>query len=180
MKLVVHAATLAGLAVAMAPPTPLEAREKLAPEVMSAAVRYALPHLLSGVRTSCTGTLAANGFLALKGEALQAKFALGAEPLWPQARAAIVTLGMPGGESQDAGKQLARLPDNALRPFVDGMLASVVASKIEPGQRVDVERALALIEPLPADNLAGLVGFIFEMVERGKTKGGSPPRRRAG
>ena len=61
---------------------------------------------------------------------------------------------------------LAEMPDDALKPFVTALLQQMVATEIKPAQCVDVERGLELIDPLPADNIAGLIGFMVEMAER--------------
>jgi len=171
MKAILCATAVAGLAAASAS-SPLAARvqasHELSHERMSAAVRYALPHLLSGVRTSCAGSLAADGYLATSGEALQARFEAGSAAAWPQAKALFLEIGV----DKDRGKAdvLRELPDESLKPFIDGMLATLIATEIKPAQCADVERGLALIDPLPAENIAALVGFIIEMGERRKNE----------
>lgn len=165
MKSILCVTALAGV-VAAAAPAPLSARDPVNHAGMAAAVRYALPHVLSGVRTSCTDRLAANGYLATQGDSLHAKFDAGSAAAWPQAKALLLEMGL----SKNAGKAeiLRDLPDESLKPFVDGMLATLVATEIKPAQCADVERGLALLDPLPAENIAGLVGFVIEMGERRK------------
>lgn len=167
-------AVLAALA-ALALPTGAQAAKigsgaQLSPQEAQAAVRYALPHLLSGVRATCAPSLPAAGFLATQGNALQARFAQGSEAAWPAARQALMQLGRE--EKADMAKMFGQMPDSALKPFVDAMISSMVASELKPAQCPDIERGLELLAPLPPENIAGLAGFIFEMVERKDRKGG--------
>ena len=160
----------AGLALAI--PASSQAAE-ISPAAMQAAVRYALPQLVSGIRASCGNELSASGFLARNGQALEQRYAEGAETAWPAARAALLQFGDNGKTGM--GDMLGKMPDSALKPFVDATISSMVATKLKPGQCPDVERGIELLAPLPPENVAGLVGFIFELKERedrGKTASG--------
>ena len=156
---------LAAIAAAAALFLPATAQaEEMSPAAVQAAVRYSLPHLLSGVRASCGPKLSANGYLATQGDALLARFSQGSEAAWPAAKTALMQLG--AKEEKGMGAMLGKMPDSALKPFVDATISSMVATKIKPAQCGDVERGIELLAPLPPENVAGLVGFIFEMKER--------------
>lgn len=144
------------------------ARAEMSPQAAQAAVRYALPHLLSGVRTTCGPRLSAEGYLAINGNALQERFAQGSDAAWPAAREALMQLG--AAEKADMAKMFGQMPDSALKPFVDAMISSMVASELKADNCPDIERGLELLAPLPPENIAGLAGFIFEMVDRGDKK----------
>lgn len=132
------------------------------PEIES-AVRFGLPALFNGFQATCSAQLAPDGYVARNADRLVAKFAEGADAHWPAAKAALSTMGNDQGVDS---AMLAEMPDDALKPFVTALLQQMAASEIKPTQCVDVERGLELIDPLPADNIAGLIGFMVEMAER--------------
>ena len=157
---------LPAIALAAMLPLPAQAQEKddIDPAQMEAAVRYALPHLLGGLRTTCAGELSADGYLARRGDALMAKFSAGADAYWPQAKSVLLSIGP--NDPELSPDMFAMLPDEALKPFIDGIVSVMVASEVKPEQCTDIERGLELVDPLPAANLAGLVRFLIEMDKR--------------
>jgi hypothetical protein len=62
----------------------------------------------------------------------------------------------------------AQMPDSALRPFIDAMISSMVATKIKADNCADVERGLELLAPLPPENIAGIIGFVIELSDKDK------------
>lgn len=162
MKRIAALAALAALAL----PAGTQARTDLSPESTQAAVRYALPHLLAGVRSSCGPKLAQDGYLARNGAALFDRYSQGSETAWPAARSALMALG--GEKNPDMVKMLGQMPDAALKPFVDATLSSMVATKLKVEDCDEIERGLELLAPLPPENIAGLAGFLIEMSDRGK------------
>lgn len=141
---------------------------EMTPEATQAAVRYALPHLLSGVRTTCAAKLSPSGYLATNGDALLSRFSQGSDAAWPAARVALMELG--GKDKSGMAQMLGQMPDSGLKPFVDATISTMVATKLKPENCADVERGIQLLAPLPAENIAGLVGFVVEMAERDKAK----------
>ena len=160
---------LAAIAAVAALSLPATAQaEEMSPAAVQSAVRYSLPHLLSGVRASCSSKLSANGYLATQGDALLARFSQGSEAAWPAAKSALMQLG--AKEEKGMGAMLGQMPDSALKPFVDATISTMVATKLKPENCGDVERGLELLAPLPPENIAGLVGFVIEMAERDDKK----------
>lgn len=160
-------AAVAALAALTVPAT--APAEEMSPAAMQAAVRYSLPHLLSGLRASCGAKLSPKGYLATRGDALLASFAQGSEEAWPAAKTALMELG--AKDKNGMGQMLGQMPDSALKPFVDATISTMVATKLKRENCGDVERGLELLAPLPPENIAGLVGFVIEMAERdGKAK----------
>lgn len=158
---------LAPLAAMVA--APLSAQADPTPEQVEAATRYALPHLFEGFRATCADTLSADGYLASEGDRLQTKFSDGADAYWPQAKTAMINLASQrGGEPSSELDMFASLPDESLQPLVDGLVFALVATELKAEHCGSVERALALLDPLPVENFAGLIGFMFEMAEKGK------------
>jgi hypothetical protein len=159
MKSVAALAAFAALSV----PASAHAAE-LTPEATQAAVRYALPHLLSGVRATCGTRLSSKGFLATNGDAMLARFSQGSDAAWPAARVALLQLGKK--DNSGMAQMFDQMPDSALKPFVDATISAMVATKLKVENCTDVERGLELLAPLPPENIAGLVGFVIEMAER--------------
>ena len=94
---------------------------------------------------------------------LAAKFAEGADAHWLEAKSALLALGADDGMDP---AMIAGMPDEALKPFVVAFVQQMAATEIKPDQCQDIERGLELIDPLPADNVAGLVAFAVEMGAR--------------
>ena len=67
---------------------------------------------------------------------------------------------------------IAGMPDEALKPFVVAFLQQMVATEVKPEQCLDIARGLELIDPLPADNIAGLIAFMVEMAGREEDSAG--------
>ncbi len=168
MKLLAVTAALAAICT----PHSTQAAE-ISPAAMQAAVRYALPQLVSGIRTSCGSQLSPTGFLARNGDGLEQRYAQGADTAWPAARAALIQMG--DKDKSGMAAMFNKMPDSALKPFVDATISSMIATKLKPAQCPDIERGIELLAPLPPENVAGLVGFIVEMKERedqGKARNG--------
>lgn len=159
------------IAFALAVPTVAQAEKRDIPDpaAVASAARYAMPHVVSGIRTSCAPSLAPDGYLMANGDELVAKFADGSEAAWPGAKALLLEMASDDGENEGA-QFIAQLPDESLKPFVDGILTTMVVNEIDEGQCADIERGLELLDPLPAENVSGLIGFILEMVEKYDTK----------
>lgn len=163
-KLIFCLAPLAAMVAA-----PLSAQADPTPEQVEAATRYALPHLFEGFRATCADTLSADGYVASEGDRLRTKFSDGADAFWPQAKTAMINLASQrGGEASSELDMFASLPDESLQPLVDGLVFAIVATELKTEQCGDVERGLALLDPLPVENFAGLIGFMFEMVQNDK------------
>ena len=130
---------------------------------IAAATRYALPHLLGGVQGVCESELASDGYLAREGDALEARWAEGADESWPGAKAALLKFGAEQGGGSLGG--MTDLPDEMLKPVVDGFVFAMVASELKPSLCPEVERGLELFAPLPPENMASIVGWIVGLVE---------------
>ena len=143
-----------------------------------ALVRYALPYVFDSVRGKCMATLSSDGYFATNGDALDAKLRDGSLEAFKTARPIIEGfassgMGMPGGggdseanpaaAGMDMGAMFAMMPDEALAPFAGVFMAEMAAGEVDSKSCADIEKAMALLDPLPADNLAGLAGMMFAM-----------------
>jgi hypothetical protein len=134
------------------------------------SVLYAMPIAYDAVSTTCSRQLKRDGFMATGGEAFIAKFRARQDSAWPGAFRMIKTfMAQEGGEASgndvDMAAMIAALPEDSLRPFVDGMVGQMIAGEIKPENCGKIERAIELLDPLPAENYVGLVTFIIELIE---------------
>lgn len=165
-------AALAGLlggqaAQAAAPTQPCLNRAEL-----TAIVTYALPVAMDSALAFCRPHLSPQGFFARDGQALIQRYAAAKPGAWPQARAALVKFAQAGN---DQGlKAMARLSDNALQPFAEGMVGQIVTDGMKPRSCAPLEQAVRLLAPLPPENTAGLITFLITQID----KPGSPARKR--
>ena len=155
------------LAIALALPSTALAETNIGddPAAIASAARYAMPHLVSGVRETCSPVLSPDGYLMRNGDALVAKFSQGSDAAWPAAKSFLIET-MAKDEDDESARYISLLPDESLKPFVDGILVALVTKEIKQEQCHDVERGLELLDPLPAENVSGLIGFMVEMVEK--------------
>lgn len=153
---VLTASTTFGALPAAAQPANLD------PAQVSAAARYALPLAFDGFMKRCTRTLDTSGYARNNQNELSAKFSQDAAAYWPQAKQALLQLGSEEA-GDDMGAMLEMLGDDELRPFVDGIISAMLVQEIKLKDCVSIERGLEILDPLPAENVAQLVGFFFEM-----------------
>lgn len=167
-RMIAPALALAALATAQA----AQAQQPMcvAAADLSDAAAYAMPIAFDAAQSACANRLPRDGFVATKGEAFIAKFRAGQDKTWPGAFRLIKTF-MADETSQAEGPgdefkaMIAALPDEALRPFVDGIVGQMIAGEIKGDSCTKIERGLELISPLPTENVGGLVAFIAELAD---------------
>ncbi|WP_054117799.1 hypothetical protein [Porphyrobacter sp. AAP60] len=164
------APTLALAALASAQAAQAQQQACVAAADLGDAVVYAMPIAYDAARTACTNRLTSNGFMATGGEDFIATFRGGQDKAWPGAFRLIKTFmadeaNAGGGANSDMGAMLTALPEEALRPFVDGLVGQMIAGEIKGDSCSKIERGLALIAPLPPENVGGLFTFIAEMAD---------------
>lgn len=135
---------------------------------LEAAITYALPLAFEGFAATCRARLAPDGFLAKNRARLEQRFNSAAEGSWPRARDVLLQIGRKQTDEGGAVDALASLPEESLRPFVDGIVSAMIVKEIKPANCGDIEEILRLLDPLPVSNLVEITGFAFEMMERDK------------
>lgn len=146
-------------ALAEAPPTCLTQAET------AAMIGYVLPDLVAGVRDKCKATLPATSFLSSRSADLEASYRSAADILWPQARIAFVKM---VGEDE----VMKKLPDSALRPFLTAAFATTITEDVKPKDCVTADGLVEALAPLPAENLARLIGLIIAADGKGSDSAG--------
>ncbi|MHA7818370.1 MAG: hypothetical protein ACX930_01855 [Erythrobacter sp.] len=142
--------------------------DDLDPVAVAAAARYALPIAFDGFMRRCSASLLPDGYAKSNAGMIRAKFADGSDAAWPAAKAAMIQ--MSAAEGGEMSAMVEMMGDDALRPFVDGLVEGMVSQEIKPDDCESIERGLEILEPLPADNIAALLGFVVEMEQREKTE----------
>lgn len=137
------------------------------PADLSDSVTYALPVAYDAAMRTCAGVYAADGFMRTGGPAFVDRFRSKQDAAWPGAFRLLKTFMASDDEGSDAdaamNAMIASLPEENLRPFVDGLVGQMIGAEIKPDTCAKIERGMALIAPLPAENVSGLVTFIAEM-----------------
>jgi hypothetical protein len=133
-------------------------------------VLYAMPIAYDAVSRSCSSQLKADGFIAQDGAAFIDNFRARQDSAWPGALRLLKTFmaknaAEKGTSDTDMSAMIAALPDESLRPFVDGLVGQMIAKEIKPDSCGKIERGMELLSPLPVDNVAGLLTFIAELAD---------------
>ena len=122
-------------------------------------VAYFSPSLLQSAMDKCAPQLGQEAYLASRGPAYVAQLREGQASSWPAASKAFAKLG--GGKDAEGIALFASLPEEAVRPMVEAIIAQKLAPEIKPRMCSDIDRILATIEPLPARNL---IDFVTEII----------------
>lgn len=136
-------------------------------EISQLAV-YAVPSLVEGVRGKCARTLSSSGYLSKSGDSFVAKYAALQDEAWPGAKSAITkfaTSKTTTKKDAEAFAMIAGLPDDAVRPLVDAMIAQKIGEEVQTKDCSKIERGIQLLSPLGARDSGALVGFIFALVK---------------
>lgn len=162
------APALAFAALASAQAAHAQQQGCVAPADLGDAVVYAMPIAFDAARNACANRLSRDGFMAKGGEAFIANFRSQQNAAWPGAFRLLMSFMADEsreGSDVDINALVAALPEDALRPFVDGMVGQMIAQEIKGDTCGKIERGLELISPLPTENVGGLFAFIAEMAD---------------
>lgn len=137
---------------------------------LSDAASYAMPIAFDAAQSACTNRWSRDGFAAQRGEAFIAQFRASQDKTWPGALRLIKVFMADGAEEAEGSDAemkaiITSLPDEALRPFVDGLVGQLIADEIKGDSCNQIERGLELISPLPTENVGGLVAFVAQLAD---------------
>ncbi|GAA0278729.1 hypothetical protein GCM10009127_19670 [Alteraurantiacibacter aestuarii] len=147
-------AALASLSLAQ----PASAQMEFNEQEVTALARVGMPSAFQSLQQRCRSALPGDAYIYAQGNALRTRLQSVSQGAWPQARSAIIRLVT--RENAAIAGLLASMPPESLQPFVDEMIAGMVATRVEVGKCGQIDRFLQLVDPLPAQNLAELIGFI--------------------
>lgn len=117
---------------------------------------YVLPDLVREVGNRCASALPASAYLRTGTGRLTARYADEGARTWPAARRALGAL--VGDEN------LAFLDSQFARPMVGALAGPLIAARVDVADCPVIDRALALVEPLPPRNTAALL-VLFAQID---------------
>lgn len=166
MKLKLLASALAFSALATAQGAQAQ-QACVEPADLTDGITYAVPLAFDAAMRNCGGEYSATGFMRTGGAAFADRFRVKQNEAWPGALRLIKTFMSSGQGDSDAAMNamIASLPEESLRPFVDGLVTEMIGQEITADACEKIERGMALLAPLPAENVAGLVTFVAELAE---------------
>jgi len=147
------------LAMALPAPALAAAAEPpcLTAEEFTAVSTFALPGVIRGAAQRCAPVLPNDAFLRNQSETLAKRYSAGRDRSWPQAKAAFFKLG--GGMDPQAVGLLKAMPDENLKPFVEGAVTSMVGQQLPTERCSAVDRLVMLLSPLPPESTAEVIGL---------------------
>ena len=164
----------AGFALcAMAPaqaaaPPPVQC---LNPAEMHGLIGYFLPNVIGEVTKNCSAHLPADSYVLTRLPQVAAQLSETRPTSWPVAKAAFFKMSDP----KDA-KEMAGLPDEALRPLIDAVIAQKMTIPVTPSTCAEVNDISEALAPLTPDQTVHLLATIFSAVARKDNKLRSCPR----
>ena len=172
---IVRNATFTMAVLAAAITMPAQAAAAQADCLSSAEVRalttFAMPSVLTGLIDHCAPEVGSGGYMTTQGRNLVSSYAANQGSAWPTARKAFFRLAGTKSGSSDATDMMAKMPDAALRPFVEGMIGGMIGAKLKPGQCAIADKMMRLLAPLPPENTSELLGTILELAGTDKKAG---------
>jgi hypothetical protein len=128
---------------------------------MRAAAHFVMPVLINGVTAKCSPSLGAASYLTAKGPDLVKRY----EALPGDDSAAIRLI-----KRFDDKGEIDGMTADELRVFLKVGLAKAMGKDLTPENCRKVDKVLAILDPMPAENTVALVEFIVLQVEAGEAK----------
>ncbi len=129
----------------------------LTAEEFTAVSTFALPGVIRGAALRCAPVLPGDAFLRSQSENLAKRYSVGRDRSWPQAKVAFFKLG--GGMDPQTVGLLKAMPDENLKPFVEGAVTSMVGQQLPTERCSAVDRLVMLLSPLPPESTAEVIGL---------------------
>lgn len=154
---------LAGVAATMVAAQPAMAQQAgcISADEMNAAARFLVPTLVDGVTKKCTPVLGPESYLSTQGDAFSQRF-------MPQkGDDALLASLLPKLDKKGTMKGV----DIAMLKAVAGVeIAKGMAKDLKPDACAPIDKVLKLMDPLPPENLVGLIAVILQQVEQDKKR----------
>ena len=163
MKLTIPftAAAFAALTLSTAAAAALPRIPDMSGEEASALAVYAMPGFIAAARQTCASELSPNGFLAMQGPGLAARYSAEQNAAWPVARTALLRIAT--AKAPDQAKTFSTLPDKAIRPLADALIQQELAAQIHPRSCRNIERMAEAISPLDPVDASRVLGVLFDI-----------------
>jgi len=139
----------------------------VAPEDAADAVVYAMPAAYDATLNRCKSEFNEESFLvSADGSNFAEQFRTQQDERWAGTfRFLKVFISAQSDGDDGMGEMIAAMDEEALRPFVDGILGQMIGDQIKTDTCATIDRGVELLSPLPAENVGGLVAFVLELVE---------------
>jgi hypothetical protein len=156
-------AALSAIAL-IASPAVAQPRCITGPEAESLTL-VAMPDIIRETGRVCATQLPAASLIRRQSSALLDRYQTEADRAWPAARAAIVKLSDPAVD--------ALLDSDFARPLLTTLLVPQIVGRIAPRDCGTIDRLVALLEPLPPRDTAGIVVETLRYLKSQKARGGA-------
>lgn len=139
------------------------------PDDLTDTITYAIPLVYDGLQERCAAQFSQNEFMRDGADEFVDEFRAGQDAAWPGALRLLKTfMSSQDGDDDGMAEMVASLPDDALRPLVDGIIPPMLGERLgKDGDTAfcgDIAEGMELVAPLPAQNVSMLVTFIAERV----------------
>ncbi|MEO5706967.1 MAG: hypothetical protein ABIT10_10365 [Alteraurantiacibacter sp.] len=170
-------ALTAFLACAFVQPLAAQNRPQLSEAEVNAVALYAMPHAFRALQTRCGAQLPGDAYIRTRGDDLGIRLDRASRGRFPAARAALTRLVT--SENPQMAVLLEQLPAENVEPLAHELIAGKVQSEVDLADCSKINRVLELLDPLPPENLAALMGvLVLEAQARDNAGGGSAQARR--
>lgn len=147
----------------------------VAPQDLTDTITYAMPIVYDSIKGKCAAQFRASTFMRDDGDAFVDQFRAKQDEAWPGAlRLLKVFMAQRSGGEDQSSALIASLPEESLRPFVDGIVSVALTERLgadlKPETCHDVAEAMELIAPLPVENISGLVTFLARQADLDEPK----------
>ncbi|MCZ8170213.1 MAG: hypothetical protein ACK442_05660 [Novosphingobium sp.] len=137
----------------------------LTAQEFTAVSTFALPGVIRGAAQRCQAVLPQQAFLRSQSENLAQRYSRGRDKAWPEAKAAFIKIG--GGTDPQAANLFRSMPDDTLKPFVEGAVSTMVSQQLPTDRCSAVDRLVMLLSPLPPESTAEVIGLAAGLGARG-------------
>ena len=131
-------------------------------------IAYFMPTVLQSAIDTCSPQLKPDSFLLGRAPKLVGSLEAGRAEAWPMAKQAITKIG--NSRTKGSGDMLANLPEEAVGPMINAVIAQELSSEIKPESCGDINRVMTPLEPLPAANMIDLITEALALAGRSDKK----------
>lgn len=141
----------------------------VAPEDAADAVVYAMPAAYDATLKRCKSEFSKESFLtSADGSNFAEQFRTQQDERWAgtfRFLKVFISAQSEGEGDNGMGEMIAAMDEEALRPFVDGILGQMIGEQIKTDTCGKIDEGAQLLSPLPAENVGGLVAFILGLID---------------
>lgn len=155
----VFRSALAAIALAVtAMPVSAQELPQLSEAEVNAVALYAMPHAFRALQARCATQLPGSAYIHTRGDALAGRLDQASRGRFPAARTALTR--MVTAQNPQMAALLGQLPAENIEPLARELIAGKVQSEVQLTDCARYNRVLELLDPLPPENLASLMGVL--------------------